>query len=51
MDEFHVARNDRQKMDEDKSMCLLGFGILLGKDSYFKGSNCTMERPGGNFSS
>ena len=40
MDEFHVARNDRQKMDEDKSMCLLGFGILLGKDSYFKGSNC-----------
>ena len=51
MDEFHVARNDRQKMDEDKSMCLLGFGILLGKDSYFKGSNCTMERPGGNSSS
>ena len=51
MDEFHVARDDRQKMDEDKSMRPLGFGILLGKDSYFKGFNCTMERLGGNFSS
>ena len=51
MDVIYVAQRPSIKMDEGESTRLLGSSIVLGKDSYSKGSNWTMEKPSGELSS
>ena len=50
MDKIYVIQWPSNTIDESKSICLLGFSIVLGKDLYNRGCNWAMERPSGNFS-